>query len=135
MSDTNHVLAALSTIGIILLVLACIGIIAFFVFLLRQGVRYSIGDLMLASLVLGISPSFAAQLSEEAATRQSVSIWVGSCALTVMVAIYLLYSFYWASIRPAETPRGQLKQRFLGAFGLALIGSIAMVCWQALQTV
>jgi len=134
LNDADHILAALATILIILLVLAALGVLAFFVYLLRQGVHYSLGDLISGSLILGIVPSFGTLLSENAGEGRGVDIWVGACALTLMVAVYLLYGFYWTSIRPGPTPRSQLKQRFMGALCLATIGSLSMFFWEFLKT-
>jgi len=134
MSDIAHVQAALATILIIVLVLAALGVLAFFVYLLRQGVHYSLGDLISGSLILGIAPSFGTLMNEHADERQAVAIWIGVCSLTLMVAVYLLYGFYWASIRPGPTRKSQLRQRFAGALFLATLGSIVIVLWGFLRT-
>ena len=131
MSETNHLLAASLTILIIMLVAAGLGVLAFFIYLLRQGVQYSLGDLVLGSLVLGIAPSFGTMMTENMPGKDTAGVWVGACALTLMLAVYMLYGFYWASIRPTPTPRGQLRQRFLGALCLAVGGSFIPLLFQA----
>jgi hypothetical protein len=133
LSNANPILIALGTILVIMGVLCALGLLGFLVYLLRQGVQYSVGDLISASLILGIAPSFGTLLTENVNEQQSARIWIGACALTLMVAVYLLYGFYWASIRPGPTRRWQFKQRFAGALFLAVIGSLSMLIWEILK--
>jgi hypothetical protein len=121
--------------GVILGLVATLGVLALaagFVYLLRQGVQFALGDLVIAMFVLGTPPAFGALLTPaDADAEQMARVWVGALAITLLVAAYLGYGFYWASINPAPHARGRLGQRFGPALVLAAAGIAALLTWHA----
>ncbi|MCZ7644666.1 MAG: hypothetical protein M5U26_05170 [Planctomycetota bacterium] len=112
----------------LLAVLLCAGLLGgAALYMLRLGVRFSLGDLVLAVFVVGLTPALGGMAAEEAPAGMRARLWAGALALTALAALYQIYGIYWASIKPAPSPQGQFWQRFGPSLALTFAGGLGFV--------
>ncbi|GMV80728.1 MAG: hypothetical protein AMXMBFR7_19120 [Planctomycetota bacterium] len=99
------------------------------VYLTRLGVQFSLSDLMLAVLAVGLTPALGGMAAGEADPELATRAWIGALALTVLAILYQLVGFCWAALRPAAQPSRRLWQRFGPVLALTICTAIAMACF------
>ena len=127
--ETAHSILSSPFLAVIgcLLGLAVVGLlVASIVYMLRMGVQFAIQDLLVGTLTVGFPPAIGGMLAGSRAPEDAYKIWVPTGSLAFIVLIYLIYSFYWASIRPHPNQKSRFWQRFALPMGLAVMGSLLL---------
>ena len=117
----------LLTVLVSLLVMGLLGLlVASVIYMLRMGVQFAIQDLLIGTLTTGLPPAIGGMLVNQDAPKEAYKIWVPAGSISFLVLVYLIYGFYWASIRPHPTEKGRFWQRFAVPLGLAGFGSVLL---------
>jgi hypothetical protein len=74
--------------------------------------------------MVGFPPAIGGMLAGSRLPKDAYKIWVPAGSLSFLILVYLIYCFYWASIRPHPERKTQFWQRFALPMTLALVGSV-----------